>query len=104
MHGTMSLKVHSIITHCYKLCFNIMLREASESKESATQRLQCFFLGGKCSWLEVEHSRLSNVEIRKEWSYTSKPRHNPLWCGQRQICLFFANKSVEFLYVTELYK
>jgi hypothetical protein len=91
--------VHDIITLCYKLCFNITPRPASESKESATQRVQRFFLGGKRLWPEVEHSSPSNVEIKKEWSYTSKSRYMPLWRGQGQICLFFANKSFESLYV-----
>jgi len=56
--------VHNIITHCCKLCFNIMLRPAPESKESATQRVQYFFLAGKRLWPKVEHSPTSNAEIK----------------------------------------
>jgi len=82
--------VHSIITRCYKLCFNIMLRPVPESKDSAAQRVQCFVSGGKCWWPDAENSSPSNAEIKKEWSYTSKPRYTPLWRGQGQICLFFS--------------
>jgi hypothetical protein len=94
---------HNIITHCYKLYFNIMPRPATESKESATQRVQRFFLGGKRLGSEVEHSPPSKAEVKKQWSYTSKPCYMPLWHGQGQICLFFANKSFEYLCVSELY-
>jgi hypothetical protein len=96
--------VHSIITHFYKLCFNIMPRPSAESKESSTQWVQRFFLGGKCLWAEGEHSAPSNVEIEKERCSTYNSRYMPSWRGQEQNCLFFANKPFEFLYVSELYR
>jgi hypothetical protein len=79
-----------------------MPRPAPESKESATQNVQRFFLGGKRLWPEVEYSPASNAEVKKQWNYISYPRFAPLWCGQAQIWLFFANKSFE--YVSELFR
>jgi len=81
-----------------------MPKPAPESKESAIQRVQRLFFGGKPLGPEVEHLHPSNAEVKKDWSYTSKPRYTPLWRGQGQIWLFFTNKSFEFLNVSELYR
>lgn len=80
-----------------------MPRPAPESKDSTAQKVQQFFPGGKRLWPEVEHSPPSNAEVKKQWNYISNPRYTPLWRGQGQICLSFANKSFELLHVSELY-
>ena len=57
--------VHNIITHCYKLCFNIMLRPVPESKESVTQGVMRFFLEGKRLWPEFNTHLHLTPRLRK---------------------------------------
>jgi hypothetical protein len=40
--------------------------------------------------------RLGASSVKKDWSYNSKPRYTPLWCGRGQIWLFLPTNPLNF--------
>jgi hypothetical protein len=47
-----------------------------------SHEFQGLFLGLNWSTREVEYSRSSDTEVRKQWSFTSTRTHTPLWRAQ----------------------